>query len=70
MRETMAPPPALNAIAVTYRCEDGHHDIRFYREGPVARTVACVICGWPASISRDEYARHDKLLTALSSWIS
>jgi hypothetical protein len=70
MKETMVPPPAINSIAVTYRCSDGHHDVRFYREGPIARTVSCTICGWPATISKDEYARHAKLLTPLNSWVA
>jgi hypothetical protein len=70
MKLTMSPPPAVNSIAVTYRCADGHHDVRFYREGPIARTVSCTICGCSAEIRQKEYARHKRLLTPLKGWMA
>jgi hypothetical protein len=67
---TMSAPPPIDSIAVTYRCGDGHHDIRFYKELPVSRTVACSVCGYPAVISPEEYARHAELRTPLAEWVT
>ncbi len=70
MRPTMSAPPPIDSIAVTYRCGGGHHDIRFYRERPISRTVACSVCGCPAVISPEEYARHAELVTTLDEWVA
>ena len=69
MHPTLSAPPMIDAIAVTYRCSHGHHDIRFYKNAPVTREVVCSICGAIAVISPEEYARHAQLSTSLGSWM-
>jgi hypothetical protein len=54
-------------LAVTYRCNDGHHDVRYYAAGlPVDRTVTCVFCGKSSVIPIDELERHARLLDTLA----
>lgn len=58
----MALPLARPTIAVTYRCNEHHTEVRFWRADlPIDRYVTCSVCGWPAVIGVDEMERHDKL---------
>jgi hypothetical protein len=70
MKAAMSAPPPVDSIAVTYGCADDHHDIRFYREPPIPRGVVCAVCGRPAIISPQEYARHVELPSQLAEWVA
>jgi hypothetical protein len=69
MKPIMHAPPSASSLAVTYLCPKGHHDIRFYRSGPVWSTVICAICGDVAAIPPAEYSRHAQLMTSLAEWV-
>jgi hypothetical protein len=66
---TIGPPGLQDQLAVTFKCSEGHHDIRFYRTGPVPRTVMCANCGAVAAIGASEYERHRDLMTPLAEWV-
>ena len=66
---TIGPSGAADQLAVTFRCTEGHHDIRFFRAGPVPRIGVCAICGAVTVISADEYQRHRDLHTPLAEWV-
>lgn len=67
MTVTLHSELPATSLAVTYRCNDGHHDVRFYNAGvPVDRTVTCTICGWPSVITTEELERHARLLDTLA----
>lgn len=69
LKPTMHAAPVANSLAVTYRCIGGHHDIRFYRAGPVPYVIACASCGEAGIISLEEHDRHKRLLTPLAEWL-
>lgn len=64
------PDAAKPTIAVTYRCAEGHHDIRWWQI-PIAIPcdVSCAICGAVAVIEPDERRRHKSLLTGLDKYL-
>ena len=56
-------------LAVTYKCGESHHDIRFWRLPTVIPSdVVCVICGGVSVVDYHEKQRHKRLLTGLDRW--
>jgi hypothetical protein len=64
------PKQAKPMLAVTYKCADGHHDIRWW-EIPTAipRDVMCCVCGGVSVVGHDEKQRHKHLHTELERWL-
>ncbi len=58
-------------LAVTYKCNVGHHSIRYWRvPARIPQDVPCGVCGWPALIPRQELERHARLRTHLAEWLA
>jgi hypothetical protein len=67
MTVTVHAASPATTLSVTYRCSEGHHDVRFYNARlPVDRTVTCGICGCPSVITIEELERHARLLDTLA----
>jgi hypothetical protein len=69
MKPVMKAPNPVSSIAVTYQCDQGHHDIRFYSRAPVSRDIVCPFCGRIAVIRPAEHERHALLMTTLAEWL-
>lgn len=64
------PKAAVPTLAVTYKCNAGHHNIRFWQlPTTIPSDVLCSACGWPSIIEERERQRHRQLRTELERWL-